>query len=66
MNQLRKGLLAISTLLISGVAMAHPGHGTFTGTEITHYLTSPVHIGVALAVIVLAIVLIRKRVFRKG
>ena len=66
MNQLRKGLLAISTLLISGVAMAHPGRGTFTGTEITHYLTSPVHIGVALAVIVLAIVLIRKRVFRKG
>lgn len=66
MNQVKKGLLAISALLVSGVAIAHPGHGTFNGTEITHYLTSPVHIGVAIAVILLAIVLFRKRVFKKG
>lgn len=65
MNQVKKALLAISALLLSGVAVAHPGHGTFTGTEIGHYLTSPVHLGVALAAIVLAIVLIRKRISKK-
>ncbi len=66
MNQVKKVLLAISAILFSGVAMAHPGHGTFTGHEIGHYLTSPVHIGVALAVVVLAIVLIRKRISKKA
>jgi hydrogenase/urease accessory protein HupE len=65
MNQVKKALLAISALLLSDVALAHPGHGTFTGTEIGHYLTSPVHLGVALAVIVLAIVILRKRIFKK-
>ena len=65
MNQVKKALLAISALLLSGVAVAHPGHGTFTGTEIGHYLTSPVHFGVALAVIVLAIVVLRKRISKK-
>ena len=65
MNQVKKALLAISALLLSGVAVAHPGHGTFTGTEIGHYLTSPVHLGVALAVIVLAIVILRKRISKK-
>lgn len=66
MNQVKKVMLAISALFISGIALAHPGHGTFTGNEIAHYLTSPVHIGVALAVIVLAIVLIRKRISKKA
>ncbi len=66
MNQVKKALLAISALLLSGVAFAHPGHGTFTGTEIGHYLTSPVHIGVALVAIVFAIILIRKRISKKA
>jgi hypothetical protein len=61
MNQVKKVLLAIGLFLTSGVVLAHPGHGTFTGNEVVHYLTSPVHIGVALAVVVLAIVLFLKR-----
>jgi hypothetical protein len=66
MNQVKKVFLAISALLFSGVAIAHPGHGTFSGKEIAHYLTSPIHIGVALAVIVFAIIVIRKRISKKA
>lgn len=65
MNQVKKVILVISGLLFSGVVVAHPGHGSFTGTEIGHYLTSPVHLGVALAVIVFAIILVRKRLSKK-
>ncbi len=57
-----KGFLVISGLLVPFGIMAHPGHGTFTGTEISHYFTSPIHIGVGVALIVLAIILIRKRI----
>ncbi len=65
MNQVKKGLLVISALFLSITTMAHPGHGTLTGTELGHYLTSPVHLGVALAAIVLAVILIKRRASRK-
>ena len=49
-------------LMVSTSIMAHPGHGTFTGHELWHYLTSPLHIGIVLAVaVVLIIVLVRKK-----
>jgi hypothetical protein len=61
MNRLLKGFLVIAGLLVSTGLMAHPGHGTFTGNEIWHYITSPLHIGIVLAIVVVAIVLLVRK-----
>ena len=55
MNRFLKSFLVVVGLLFSVTAVAHPGHGTFSGHEIWHYVTSPMHIGIALTVIVIAI-----------
>ena len=55
MNRFLKSFLVVVGLLFSISAVAHPGHGTFTGHEIWHYVTSPMHIGIALTAIVVGI-----------
>ena len=65
MNRLLKGFLVIAGLLVNTGLMAHPGHGTFTGNEIWHYITSPLHIGIVLAVVVIAIVLLVRKKYTK-
>ena len=65
-NKVKKLLLSIGLLLSSIVVVAHPGHGTFTGNEIAHYFTSPLHLGFAMAAVVLALVLIRKRLSKRA
>ena len=55
MNRFLKSFLVVAGLLFSVSAVAHPGHGTFTGHEIWHYVTSPLHIGLGLTVIVIAV-----------
>jgi hypothetical protein len=54
MSRLKSFLIFVG-LLCSVSAVAHPGHGTFTGHEVWHYLTSPVHIGVALTAVIVVI-----------
>lgn len=66
MNQFIKGLFVAIALFASQVAMAHPGHGTFTGHEIMHYLTSPMHIGVATLLLVVVFAIAGKRLFKKA
>ena len=55
MNRFLKNLVFVVGILFSTNAAAHPGHGTFTGQEIWHYVTSPMHIGIGLTVIVIAV-----------
>jgi hypothetical protein len=55
MNRLFRVSLLVLTILFSGTAMAHPGHGTFGGHEIWHYVSSPIHIGIVLGVTVILI-----------
>ena len=55
MNRLFKSFLVLIALLFSVNAMAHPGHGTFTGQEVWHYVTSPMHVGIALGAVVILI-----------
>jgi len=48
MNRLLKSVLVVTGLLLSVTAMAHPGHGTFSGHELWHYITSPMHVGIVM------------------
>ena len=59
MNRFLKSSLFVTGLLLSVSAMAHPGHGTISGYEVWHYVTSPMHIGTALLVIVVAFTIYR-------
>jgi len=55
MNRFLKSFLVVVGLLISITASAHPGHGTFSGHEIWHYTTSPMHVGIVLGALVILI-----------
>ena len=55
MNRFLKSFLVVVGLLFSITASAHPGHGTFSGHEIWHYVTSPMHVGIAITAIVIGI-----------
>lgn len=55
MNRFLKSFLFVAGLLFSSSAVAHPGHGTFSGYEIWHYVTSLMHIGIGLTVIVVTV-----------
>ena len=55
MNRFLKSFLVVVGLLFSVSAVAHPGHGTFSGHELWHYVTSPMHIGIALGAIAIMI-----------
>ncbi len=49
---LKLALIAIATNLVSRAAGAHPGHGDpGQGLSLAHYLTEPIHVLGALAVI---------------
>ncbi|MEN8249962.1 MAG: hypothetical protein ABFS32_13595 [Bacteroidota bacterium] len=56
MNRSFKSLLIVVTTLLSVNAFAHPGHGTSTGHDIMHYLTSPMHVGIVLTTVVILFV----------
>jgi len=62
MNRFLKNFLVVVGLLCSVSAVAHPGHGAFSGHEVWHYVTSPMHIGIGLTVIVIAVAIYK--VFR--
>jgi len=59
MNRFLKSFLVVVGLLFSVSAVAHPGHGSFSGYEVWHYVTSPMHIGISLLVIVIAFTIYR-------
>jgi hypothetical protein len=63
MNKSLKSLLIVVTTLFSVNAFAHPGHGTSTGHDIMHYLTSPLHIGIVITSLV--ILFVGYRIFKK-
>ena len=62
MSRILKSMLVVVGLLFSFTAVAHPGHGAMSGHELWHYVSSPVHIGVTLIMVVVAI--IAYKVFR--
>ena len=50
-----KQILLSVTMLVPFVTVAHPGHGLSDGGSWTHYLFSPVHIGVGLILFLLVL-----------
>ena len=56
-------LLALFLVLSPRIVLAHAGHGTLDGTNLWHYLTSPLHLIYAL--IVLAVAVFGVRYFTK-
>ena len=56
-------LLAFFVALSPTVVLAHGGHGTFNGINFWHYLTSPLHLISAMAV--LAVTVFGVRYFRR-
>lgn len=63
MNRLIRNLLVVFAILFSMDAMAHPGHGTFGGHEVWHYVTSPIHIGIVLGIV--AVLIVGYKVFKR-
>ena len=63
MNKSFKSLLIVVITLFATNAFAHPGHGTSTGHDIMHYLTSPLHIGIVISSLV--ILFVGYRLFKK-
>lgn len=58
---MRKALFSL-LLLLPALAQAHPGHGTSTGNDWIHYLTSPGHLAPAvLSVTAIALVLMLRK-----
>jgi hypothetical protein len=62
---IRMMVIAGSSWLAAGSAMAHPGHGAATGsTSLAHYLSEPVHVAPLLLAIAAAFALARWRTRR--
>lgn len=62
MKQLIKGLALALAMILPLVTLAHPGHDHSEGADgftITHYLTSPVHLITSLAVVAIAVGIVR-------
>ncbi|MBK6947288.1 MAG: hypothetical protein IPH16_03700 [Haliscomenobacter sp.] len=58
---MRKALFSLM-LLLPALTQAHPGHGTSTGNDWIHYLTSPGHLAPAvLSVTAIALVLLLRK-----
>ncbi|MGH0035691.1 MAG: hypothetical protein ACQGVK_11765 [Myxococcota bacterium] len=58
-----KIVVLLGTVLLPGIAAAHPAHGSGGDFGVVHFLTDPFHVGLT-AVAVLAFLAIRKRLFR--
>ena len=54
-----KKTLAILLVLFPVLLEAHPGHGVGIGHEIFHYIISPYHMGLAIILVALMIILIK-------
>lgn len=52
-------LITFLSIFVPSMVMAHPGHGTYDGISIWHYLTSPVHLISAVAIVAVNILAIR-------
>lgn len=52
-------LIAFLSVLVPSLALAHPGHGTYDGLNLMHYLTSPLHVIAVLGIILVNVVAIR-------
>jgi hydrogenase/urease accessory protein HupE len=50
--------------LVSSPACAHPGHGVGGGWSVSHYLTEPDHLVVALVLVVIAVASYVRRAIR--
>ncbi len=55
--------VAIALFFTPTLGFGHPGHGTFDGTNFWHYLTSPLHL--MLAVVIIVAVVLGVRYWRK-
>ncbi len=63
---MRKILFSLM-LFLPALVQAHPGHGTSTGNDWVHYLTSPGHLAPAvLSVTAIALVLMLRRSPKPG
>ena len=65
-NTIMRKILVFAFLLLSFVTIAHPGHGDHgdSGFTITHYFTTPIHMGISFAIFGAVIYFIVKA-FRK-
>ena len=52
-------IMVVLITLSPAVVFGHPGHGTFDGINIFHYLTSPMHYIVSMTIIAVGIVGVR-------
>ena len=46
-------LSSLLAVLMPLTVQAHPGHGSLSGHELAHYLTSPAHVGPLLLILAL-------------
>ena len=58
---MRSVIVLFVLLLNSTIAVGHPGHGTTDPSSFHHYMTSPLHVG--MAVIVLTLIAASCRMF---
>ncbi len=55
--------LAFTVFAVPGLAVAHPGHGAVVDSNLVHYLTEPLHVG--LVVLALGTALLARRAVRR-
>ncbi|MBX3162680.1 MAG: hypothetical protein KF773_42355 [Deltaproteobacteria bacterium] len=49
-----KRIALVLSLVVPSAALAHPGHGSTPPESWTHYLTEPVHVGLAAIALIAA------------
>ena len=54
-----KKTLAMLLVLFPVILEAHPGHGVGIGHEIFHYIISPYHMGLAIILVALMLILVK-------
>jgi hypothetical protein len=58
--------ITIGTVLLPGIAAAHPEHGPGTAAGAVHYLTDPFHVGLTMAGILAALTVGRSMLGRRA
>ncbi len=66
MHRIPTTLALLSLLCTPAALLAHGGHGTFSGHELAHYLTSPAHAIPVAAVLVLVVAYLIRRARRQA